>query len=92
MMNPVASKMQATLKESLGKEDLRQPVSLIKSMVSELMGTMLLIIIGCGPFCGILSYFGKIDSEAEGSSWSHVQMLSTPIMGLGFGFARMGAV
>ena len=32
---------------SLGKEDLK-PIPLVKSVVAELLGTMFLVVIGCG--------------------------------------------
>ena len=47
----------STMKKSLGIQDLRKPVPLIRSVVSEMMGTMLLIIIGVGPACSQKEFF-----------------------------------
>ena len=33
---------------SVGLEDLKQPISLTKCLVAEFLGTMFLVIIGCG--------------------------------------------
>ena len=72
--------MVTKMERFLGKEDLRHPVGLIRCLVSEMVATMLLIIIGCGPALG-LSQVMFINTT-----------LSTLVMYLGFGIATMGAV
>ena len=75
----------------MGLEDLRQPVALIKSLVSEMMGTMLLIIIGCGAPCSlhqaIVSY-----APANGTLYSFAPACSTLVLGSSFAIATVGIV
>ena len=64
------------LKMFLGLEDVRKPIPLIKSLVSEMIWTMHLIIVGC-------SYGCTVGSNWRAKEWG---------LSLGFGWATMAAV
>ena len=83
-------RMVTKMERFLGKEDLRHPVVLIRCLVSEMVATMLLIIIGCGPALGLFRVINTrylppymVDMELQ---------MSTQVMYLGFGIATTGAV
>ena len=52
-MDRIVRSLMDRVVASLGLEDIRKPIPLIKSLVSELLGTALLMIIGlCAPYAG----------------------------------------